>query len=201
MPKTVMISGPHAIGKSTTAKKVAEKFDFLFVNSFAGKIAKEMGYDLNSKERSPDDILKYQWAVLKAFQMHFEATTETDTIYDRSPLDFAVYTVMELQKYDTFGTHTRKVAEYVKECVKTTDGYCDILFIPEADLEAAYEDKGNRPTFSEEQVAYRKQYQRILKLFAGDLKIAKAIVVPEDKQYDERVAFISEVMEKLSDAV
>jgi hypothetical protein len=196
MPKTIMISGPHAIGKSTTAEKLATKHDFLFVSSFAGKIAKDMGYDLNNNP-NPKEILAYQWKLLRAFQMHFEATAETDTVYDRSPLDFAVYTIMEFQKRDGYGTYVKEVAEYVKECFKTTDGYCSLLVIPEADLDAAYEDKGNRPTFSEEQVQYRKNYERILKLYAGDLELADILIVPADKQYDERVQFISEAIEKL----
>lgn len=188
-----MISAPHAVGKSTTAQKLADRYGFLFVSSFAGKIAKEMDYDLN-KERTPEQILEYQHRLLKAFQMHYEATDDVDTVYDRSPLDFAVYTVMEIRKHDHDGRYVKRVAAYVKECIETTDGYCDFLIIPEANLEEPYEDKDNRPSFSTEQIVYRKTYSLILDFYVTDLTLTKVVRVPIDKQYDERVQFINEAI-------
>lgn len=188
--KTIMITGPHAIGKTTTATKLYEKHpDYMFLPSVAGKIAKDMDYDLNDNP-TPQETLAYQKRLLTAFQMQYETTLELDTVFDRSPLDLAAYLYLQLKNVIELQDEVQK---YIQQCILTTMGYCHYLIIPEADLEEPYETKGNRPAYSEEQVLYRKEYIELVKKWAEDTKhLCKVIHVPVDKQYDERIKFIEE---------
>lgn len=195
MHKHLMIAGTHAIGKSTTAKKLAEKYpNLFFIPSFAGRVAKDMGYDLN-KSPSPKEILAYQRKLLVTFQMSYEATFEMDTLYDRSPLDFAVYTCLALR--DVPGLEA-ELEDYIGECIQTTKAYCTHLIIPEADLTAKYESKDNRPDFSEEQVTYREDYMALLFEYAKEVQhFATIIQVPADKQYQDRVDYVAAILEEI----
>lgn len=196
MPKTIMITGPHAIGKTTTAESLAKLHPkLLFIPSFAGGIAKEMNYDLN-KNPSIAETLAYQNRVLTAFEMSYDITLDENTIYDRSPLDFAAYTVLQLvrkaNKEELIELHN-----YIERCITATMGFCDYLVIPEADLTVPYENKGNRPEFSEEQIEYRKKYSNLINMYANRVKDYPTIIrVPVGYQYEDRVKFIEDAIEE-----
>jgi hypothetical protein len=190
-----MIAGPHAIGKTTTAKKLAEIYpDLFYVPSFAQRVARDMGYDLN-KSPSPREVLAYQERVLMTFQMSYEATFEMSTLYDRSPLDFAVYTCLQLRDCDEHEIQDA-LNKYIHECIESTKAYCDCLIIPQADLTAEYESKDNRPEFSDEQVSYREDYAALLEEYTSKVShFTKIIRVPVSEQYDDRIAYIMSQLE------
>lgn len=194
MSKRIMISGPHAIGKTTTAEKVAERYpSMLYMPSIAGRIAKEMGYDLNANPAAKD-TLNYQWTLLEAVTTQYEATQEINTIYDRSPLDGAAYARLQLRdcKDDII---LEELKRYMTQCALTTMAYCDLLIMPQADLTLPYNDKGNRPSFSEAQVKYRQTYAEMIKGYAEGCQLVKKLYVPVDKQYDDRIDYIWDWLE------
>lgn len=188
----IMISGPHAIGKSTTAENLAAKLEgYTYSPSMAGKIANELKYDLNDGP-TPEQVLAYQKVLLESYKTHYALTREVKNVYDRSPLDFAAYTVMEIainREYD------EEVTKYLENCIKATDKYCDYLIIPFADLKGPYEDKDKRPKFTEKQIEYRSNYMEVVFSLIKFLKNTKVIFVPIDKQFDERVEYIYNKLE------
>lgn len=180
-----MFSGPHGIGKSVTAKKVAEATKTMFVTSVAGVVAKHMNFDLN-KPYDPMDAARYQYEVLRVLRYIYEATEHGDTVFDRSPLDSAVYLTMAFREdpeYDDI------VKEYTEKCITLTNEHCHVLVIPEADLTQEYEDKHNRPTYSSAQASYRQDYADLLDYYAEQVK-CQVIRVPVDKQYENRFNYI-----------
>lgn len=187
--KRIMFAGPHCIGKSTTAEQLAARFpEFLYIPSFVSRLAKDNGYDLNSNP-TPTDVLGFQKKVLKAFSMHYQITDEVPTIYDRSPLDFAAYTMLELDHTELYAS----AIKYKYGCIERTNSCCDILIIPQADLDLAYEDKYNRPSFSEDQKRYRKQFAQNINEYARHLvPNIEVIRVPKEYQFEDRIDYICE---------
>jgi hypothetical protein len=189
MTDTIMIAGPHAIGKSTTATALSAALDYGMVGSIAGPLAKRLRFDLNENPK-PVDIAKYQLELEKAFELVLIATDSMKTVYDRSPLDLAAYTTLGLRdnpELDDF------LKSYVDTCIHMTSRYCDVLILPEADLEAPYEDKGNRPKFDEDQAQYRTDYAGLIDYYVERLAATvKVIRIPAIKQYGARVDFVLE---------
>lgn len=187
MGNSIMVTGPHAIGKTTTAKEIADLTGRLFIGSIAALVAKRLNFDFDTNT-SPVDRAKYQFEILKGSEFIYEATALVPTIHDRSPLDFAAYLALSLidhSQYDNI------VKEYVHMCVQYTNDYCDVLVIPETDLTEPYEDKDGRPRFTDEQITYRERYAKVLNIMVDRLSsTVKVIRVPKDKQFGDRTKFI-----------
>jgi hypothetical protein len=184
-----MFTGPHGIGKSTTAKGLYRCLpgDYLFIPSFAGAVAKRYNFDLN-KPFNMEALLDYQWMVLETFKMSYEITAAMNTIYDRSPIDFAVYATLALEGKPTYAAHLN---QYWNACKAATLDYCDILIIPEADLTAGYENKGNRPEFNEAQIEVRKHYTKLVDDMVPLVEEKVRIVrIPIEHQNQDRVTFL-----------
>lgn len=191
--KRIMFAGPHSIGKSTTAEQLAERYPaFLYIPSFVSRLAKDIDYDLNSNPL-PYDVLSFQKRVLKSFTLHYQITDEVPTIYDRSPLDFAAYTYLELCNTDLYCS----AIKYKNGCIERTNACCDVLIIPEADLNEAYEDKYNRPKFSEEQKRYRHHFANCIDEYSRRLlNHIDVIRVPKQYQFEDRVDYICDEFKK-----
>jgi deoxyadenosine/deoxycytidine kinase len=187
MARSIMISGPHAIGKSQTAKEISDRIGYLFVTSVAGLVAQKLEYRFDEKP-STYQVIRFQKELTKITEFIYAATILADTIHDRSPLDFAAYLTLKL-------SHTTMldnvISTYQDFCIELTNEFCDVLVIPQADLEEPYEDKLGRPKFTKEQIDFRKNYSEELERLISRLDTKVAIIrVPEDKQYDKRVAHI-----------
>lgn len=179
----VMFTGPHGIGKSQTCMKLNKaRPHYLYIPSFAGPVAKRMGFDLN-KPHTPDQLIEYQERVLEVFLESYKMTASVDTIYDRSPIDLAAYMAMGLPHW----RYSERVADFAKRCILATREYCDILIYPEADLTEQMEDKYNRPkAYDREAFDHRIDYY-VSQLHSNKVKV---IDVPKEYQYDERVNYI-----------
>lgn len=195
MAKSIMISGPHAIGKTTTAEELANKLGYLFIGSVASIVAKKLKFDID-KNFNPIDISKYQYEILNGLQFVYDATKYVDTIADRSPLDSAVYLTLALEGETDF---YNVVGEYRQTCLDMINQTCNVLILPEADLEGSYEEKFGRPKFTEHQKEYRKRYQQeldsLVKQISPDIRVIR---VPIEKQFSDRTSFILNELERVS---
>jgi hypothetical protein len=190
MVKRLMFIGPHAIGKSTSAEKLAEVLpNAAFIPSCVSDLAANMGYDIN-KPRTQQEILRFQLAVLQAYEIQYMEPPEAEIlVYDRSPMDFAIYAALETQSMDN------EVTSYIEQCMNMTAKHCDVLIHPLADLTAPYEAKHNRPTDTEDQLDYRTQYDYLANFYGGVGQVMKQyqrIQVPVEHQFDARIEFIAE---------
>lgn len=188
MAQTIMLSGPHGIGKTETAKKVCSQLtDAMFMPSIAGLVAKQLNYDLNKKP-TLNEVIAYQETMLDSVLFMYEATELVDTVYDRSPLDLATYLTMKLRDYPEYD---KTLLSYVERAVELTKKHCDILVLPQADLSLPYDDKGNRPSFGDDQLLYRSDYRDILDALADEVSpMINVIDVPMEYQYEDRVQYI-----------
>lgn len=190
MPKRIMFTGPHAIGKSSTAKKLADiNSFFIYVPSVAGLVAKYLGYDLNDKP-SLQQTFDYQVALLDALVDQYKGNDEDDVtyIYDRSPIDLMVYMTMAFAGKEDMDN---SLFCYFKECYNTLIKYCTLLVLPQADLSEPYENKPNRPIASNpiyDRVKYSEMVDAVLKVPL--LKDLNVIRIPKEFQYDTRVNFL-----------
>jgi hypothetical protein len=181
-----MMCGVHGIGKSATAIKLNKHLpDYLYIPSFAGPVAKRMGFDLN-QPHTADKLMQYQERLLEVFIESYKATTYVPTIYDRSPIDLAAYMTYAQNNHNL---PLVAVNKFTRRCVEATQEYCDILVYPEADLSEAMEAKSNRPS------AYdRTEFDRIIDSFVMLIPNdkPKVIDVPVQYQYQDRVNYILE---------
>ena len=191
-----MISGPHSIGKTTTAKLLAEELGYTNVHSVAAQVAGNYGYDIDKCE--PNDIIRHQERILEAFQYVYEATKEAKVVHDRSPLDFYAYTVMQLR--NSKGKHNDFIGTYREQCIKTINENCDLLVIPVVDWNEPYEHKDGRPVWTKEQAKYREEYHKIVKSVASmTSESIREIFVPIEHQYKDRVWYIINTIEALTE--
>jgi hypothetical protein len=191
MPLRIMITGPHAIGKTTTAKALVKKFPSLtFVPSLATVVANELNYDLNKKP-SHEEIMNYQERLLQAYKFHFELTGKTNSIYDRSPLDLMAYAGLGLGD-DCSEEMLERVGQYSAKCADLMMQHCDCLIIPECDLSEKYDSKEKRPEWEPAQAKLREQYVHIVEHCADSLRHRiRVIKVPSQYQYEDRVEYLA----------
>jgi nicotinamide riboside kinase len=193
MPRCIMISGPHAIGKSTTARALASSLEAMFMASIAGPVAQKMKYEID-KNPQPVQVIEYQYEVLKCVEFMYDATALVDTVFDRSPLDSAAYLHLALRDDPAFDKVTD---EYINLCVQLTNEHCDYLVLPYADLSTPYDDKLGRPTYTPEQMNFRYDYSRVLERLVSRLDpTVNVIIVPDDKQYERRTKYILDVLKE-----
>jgi hypothetical protein len=190
MPR-IMLTGPHAIGKSATATNLANLMGgYFFVPSFAGAVAKKMNFDLN-KPYTPEQLIAYQRGVLDAFLMSYEATAEMNTVYDRSPLDFLAYMALAFINNPEYNSLIEDFEDYEAACLNAVNKFCDYLILPEADLAEAYEHKHNRPKFDATAAKQRLEYTDTVKSYFTLLDgVKRVITVPFQYQYEDRVNYI-----------
>lgn len=187
----IMFTGPHAIGKTTTAKKLAEKLggNHLFIPSFVGAVATKCGFDLN-KPHTVNQLFSFQNRVFDTYEMSYEATSQVATVYDRSPVDFIAYMTLALRDKPEYATALKA---YVDRCLDLTNKYCTMLVIPRADVSETYEAKHNRPDFTEEQVRVRSDYYDIIDYYLDRVhKKIHVVDIPVEYQFDKRLNFILE---------
>lgn len=177
------MTGPHGIGKSQTCIKLNKALpDHLYVPSFAGPVAKRMGFDLN-KPHTTQQLLAYQERVLETFIESYKATAFVNTIYDRSPNDIAAYFRTGLN-----GHSQDIVVRFEERCLEITRRYCDILIYPEADFSEPMANKPNRPTDKKYE---RRSFDKLLDYYATRVGNDVTVIdVPVEYQYDARVTFI-----------
>ena len=190
MPLRIMISGPHAIGKTTTAKALVKAFPTLtFIPSLATTVANELDFDLN-KNPSQEEIMNYQERLLASYKFHFELTEKTNSIYDRSPLDLMAYLALGIGD-EASPEMLERVGKYGAKCADLMMKHCDCLILPEADLTEKYDSKEKRPECTPEQIKYRSDYTTLINHCAASLESrVKVVKVPAEFQYEERVDYL-----------
>lgn len=192
---TIMFAGPHGIGKTTTAQKLAEKANgFEFKTSIAGQVAKDTGFNLCE---DPDyyDVTEFQKELLTKHNEIYEAQTG-NCIYDRSPLDFAAYHGLAFERH-VAGSHNvgclGSWVTYYQRCLEAAIKHSTHIIIPEADLTEEYPEKYGRPSFSVDENMARQRFYSMVYGYSSVLKNAydkEVLVVPVEYQYDDRVDYI-----------
>ena len=181
------LSGPHAIGKTTTALALCERLESAsFVPSCASQIAKDMGFDLN-KPFNDIELMDYQYQVFNGY-LNAPIPKSVYEVYDRTPLDFAAYA--------SLGCENNKSSSYLEFealCVQCAQSDFDYIFIPMADLSVPFEDKHNRPKFSNEDVDYRSAFGSVILDLASNLS-TKVVVIPAKYQHYARTDYILDII-------
>lgn len=196
--KRIMFTGPHGIGKTVTAKKFAINNGLNFFPSIASEVAKRLKYDMNASP-GVHEIAAYQGELLIQLRNQYQMISTlpfTGGVFDRSPFDLAAYTGLQLEEEKSLEAWTES---FLIDCMKLTRDQCDLLILPQADLDAPYDDKDKRPKFSREQIEFRKQYYEVVETLTNVTKdMVPCIIVPEKYQFDFRLAYIQAEVEKLA---
>lgn len=122
------IAGAHRVGKTTTAKDVANALGIAYVDAdVRGALAKN-GIDAKTATTF-EQRLVVQNFVLKHCSNEYEK--HKNFITDRTPLDFIGYTLSEYIRGVDFAVTEVAMQDYFDRCITATDKYFDVVvFIP-----------------------------------------------------------------------
>lgn len=109
------LCGSHRTGKTTLAKRYAEKNGLEFVETSASAVFKEMGLD-PAKTYDFATRLTVQEAILTAFDKVYAKHVSKLTITDRTPLDLMAYTLAEATGEAVRSEDQARLSAYIEKC-------------------------------------------------------------------------------------
>lgn len=116
------LCGSHRSGKSTLAREFAQRNDILFVETTVSQVFRDLGLD-PSKTYEVDDRLMIQELILQTLTRQYREARKKSTLFiaDRTPLDFAAYTLADITG-NACPTESvaRLVNDYVQRCIDAT---------------------------------------------------------------------------------
>lgn len=122
------LMGAHRTGKTTLAREYAKRHGVRFVETSVGSVFTEL--DLSPK----DDLsfamrLTVQEAILTRVSTIYASVMNEDAIVDRTPLDFAGYTMAEASAYAVNDEDQTRFATYIQKCIEATNRYFSTLIL------------------------------------------------------------------------
>lgn len=123
-----MLTGAHRTGKSTLAQAFSEKTGTPFVRTGASQVFQEMGLD--PKVDYPMEVrLEIQKRILEAFDRQCRQQSSGLFITDRTPLDFAAYTLADCQRSNVPDSLHKTVEKYVDDCIDVANRNFSVMVI------------------------------------------------------------------------
>lgn len=189
----LMLTGSHGSGKTTLAEKLSEKLDIPFFKSHASAIHEALGVnaadDIPMKKR-----LEVQEAILGAWiKQHQAALMYGSGIFDRTPLDFAAYTLADVRR--SSDTMDANLAEsYVRHCLDLAANLPNILLVEPLSVNLG--DRGTGKA-SAANTAYSYLIHALISGFLLDRKIRHNLVPAIS--LEGRVSLLARIMSKKFD--
>jgi predicted ATPase len=115
MRQVVILTGAHGTGKTAIAETMAGKTGLPFYGSQAAAAHAEFGV-LPSEDLDLVTRLKVQNSILRRWVGQWGEAQQTGGIFDRCPLDFAAYTLADVQRV-LDGRLSMLVQDYTKCCL------------------------------------------------------------------------------------
>lgn len=123
------ISGAHRVGKSTLAKRYAEKHGVQFLETSASACFAELGLD-PAKTYDFKTRLDVQELILERFETIYKgASVASGAITDRTPLDLIAYTVADAVGDVVPADQQARFARYVSKCFEVLNKYFAFVVI------------------------------------------------------------------------
>lgn len=136
------LTGAHRTGKSTIAKTLADQMKVPFLASSGSQVAKDMGIKVDGGMPIMKR-LEFQEQVLTVFEAEY-AKQHGMFVTDRTPLDFAAYTLADWIPGSTGDAIETWVMDYITRCFEVTNRYFIVLGIVQPGIKYVQED--GKPT-------------------------------------------------------
>lgn len=152
----IAVSGTHFIGKSTLIEDFLKKYpDYRCEQEAYYKLQDETIMELSLDPSLDSLLLQLDYSI----QQINETASERNVIFDRSPIDFIAYAMINL-KQDEMDINDSEVADRFPEVKEALDTLDLILFLPLT--------KENSIEYTEENPAYRKAADKSFKKIYRD---------------------------------
>lgn len=123
------VVGSHRTGKTTLARKYAEKWNIPFVETKVSAIFKELGVD-PSKLNDINERIGIQFEILKRTnELYSSANVLGGFVSDRTPLDMLAYTLADIGNGLLPQETEDLVARYAYECISSTNKYFSTILL------------------------------------------------------------------------
>lgn len=128
----IAITGPQGCGKTTITNILCAKYAhdnrvYVVPRKTSRSILGEWGVTLDEVNTQPDLSMKFQHEILKRkLNDDTEFSANKIVITERTPIDLAIYTTINLGKYNHLN---EEVAEYVEQCIKQTQKHYTYSFL------------------------------------------------------------------------
>ena len=155
--------GAHRVGKTTLARRYAEKNGALFLETSVSAVFDDMGID----PAGPMDFktrMDVQEEVLERLEKQYrEVSLKTDVITDRTPLDMIAYTMADAYGDNVPADQQERFAKYIDKCFEVTNKYFAVVVLVQPGL--AMEPTPGKAAAN---VAYCEHLNMLLKACMGD---------------------------------
>lgn len=135
MTKIIGYTGSHRTGKTTLAKAIAEKNEWLFVPTSMTSIWEKIGFD-PSKPVTMEERIKAQMIALDEIEELYRGLPKDEVVVlDRTPVDMAAYTLAEAIPGNITEEQSELVRQYVVKCAELTNKHFGLLLIVQPGIE------------------------------------------------------------------
>lgn len=155
--------GAHRVGKTTLARRYAEKTGCLFLETSVSAVFAELGLD-PAKPMDFKTRMDVQELVLERLEKQYrEASLKQDVITDRTPLDMVAYTMADAAGEAVPEDQQERFAKYIDKCFEVTNRYFSVVVLVQPGL--AMEPTPGKAAAN---VAYCEHLNMLLKACMGD---------------------------------
>lgn len=124
-----MLVGPHRSGKTTLAQAYSDKTGVPFLKTGASQVFQEMGLD-PKVDYPMETRLEIQKRILESFEQQCRSQSNGGLfITDRTPIDFAAYTLADCQRSNIPDHLHKAVEKYVDTCIDVANKLFSVLII------------------------------------------------------------------------
>jgi len=121
----IALAGAHRVGKTTLANLVSKNTTLHLKELNTGDVFKTLGLDVKSSI-DPVERLMLQQAMFQNYKKHIDGSSISKYIFDRSPLDYAAYTLYHMRAYPEYSDATNKI---VKNFLGLTEKFAQIFLV------------------------------------------------------------------------
>lgn len=126
----IALCGVHGSGKTTLATAIAEALGIPYLPSQAAAIHRKHGVTASDR-LSPEQRLRIQTDIMleRVAEVNHAHHTGGGAVFDRSPLDFAMYQLADIQR-SVPQTVSHTVPVYVRDCISQMSDYTHVFYLP-----------------------------------------------------------------------
>jgi hypothetical protein len=122
------LAGAHRTGKTTLARKFAEKHGWKFAETSVSAIFRDLGHD-PSEKFDFRTRLTIQEQILIRLSRFYREVSGTNVITDRTPLDFMAYTMAEAIGNEVLPEDQARFKRYIDDCYEATNRWFSEIIV------------------------------------------------------------------------
>jgi len=190
-------TGAHRTGKSTLAQFINQEWGLPWVQSPAGKIVKDFGFDMGRDNRLSFERVEeagglhtgvdMQWAIYDTLVSSLQEAPEGGYVSDRTPIDCAAYMMADATGYAGEARAQSEAVRMMERAIVDTERLFDGVILVQPGI--AFEGDPNKPPFND---AYQEHHGLLCRgmLFDDDLDLYWDEIARDCIDLDDRKEYV-----------